>query len=494
MDGLLLVGVLLAQQLSGVPPTPVRIDADVAFDGHVYANAPTELRVRSFSPAGGRLRLQTIGSSPQVEANLELPRGVTVETSLPLGIDLSDPAPVLKAQLDQAAPQSIALNIVRYSKPWSALVGSVTTEWLSQLPSTEAVRGESLPRLAPAYRQLAAMAIDSRALAALDDAQLRALLDHVGVCGRLMLIGIAASVERVFANKAACDGRFLKVAHDAGRAGIAFAELVELPETAPASTEQVGRLLRESQGPAHDLTVPLLFWIGYLVILGLLVLQARTRVAALGFSVVGTLLVVLIWPGAIKSAYVAWAEASSSDRVARYVGLERHTTSRRGSFTLPGSSFGTTPETIAGDDFALQLSTNDEPMQLVWQPSPFQHIDKLTQGSFAIDSLLRVSITDDRPGVCNGGVDFSTPAFLQWQGSVFAIPALQPGTMWSSVDQATLDAKALRAPELQLFRDRSAGHATTILQSLPIAIDDKNSRAWLMRYDSDQPGELPCGN
>ena len=493
MVSLVLLSILLAQQIADRPAADIQIEATVAFGGHIGSSEFTELRVRAVSPNGGTVNLETVGSSPEVSFSLELTRGEAAEISVPLRIDFSKPPAVLQARRNQANPQIIPLNYIQHSTPRSVLVGSLATQLLLQAPDTESVSGETMPRFPAAYGQLTSLAIDGTTLAALDDEQLRSLLDYVGVCGRVMLIDVSGLVEQVFVNRAACDGRFLRIVDSAGDVEGKFLELIEQHVPALPSDKQMNRLLEESFRVSFDLTTLGIFWVGYLIVFVGLISQVRTRVAAYGFSIVGTMLVLVIWPSATTSAYVAWAETSSTGRVARYSGLERHSASRQGTYALPVDSHGNHPEKIAGDTYSLRWTANNDQRNLVWHASPFEQIDKLTRGSFAVDPILRASITDNNASVCNRGSDVSPTTFLHWHGSIFAIPPLSPGSTWSSFNQTALDADAMKLPELQLLLDRSLSDRMTLLQLLPSSVGKKNERAWLLRYESDQLGDSPCG-
>ncbi len=493
MDGLILLSFLLAQEIANRATGPVRIEVSVAFGGHVSASKFTELRVRAFHQHDGTLSLETLGGSPNVNFTLELRAGEQAETWAPIGIDFSNQPPTIHALLGRTNLQNVALNTIRHSTPWSALVGTQATQLLLQVPDTESVSGTTLPRFPPAYSQISALAIGGRTLAALDDAQLRSLLEFVGSCGRLMLIDVSRSVEQIFVNRASCEGRFFKSIVSEDNAEAAYLELLEQRSLTLPSDEQLGGLISKTPDGAIDLTRLSFFWAGYLIVFSMLMIQARTRVAGLGFSIVSTLLVLVIWPAATSRAYVAWAEASSIDRVARYAALERYSAARRGTFMLPADPFGTQPVRITGSNYSFQWNADPDQTFVVWDTSPFQQIDNLTRGSFTIDTKLRAVIRDNTVSVCNSGIGVSRQAFLHWQGHVFAIPSMTPGTTWSSAAHTALAADALISPELQLFLNRSSGHIMTLLQSLPVSDEKKNERAWLLRYQSDQAGDSPCG-
>jgi hypothetical protein len=471
---------------------PFQVDVSVAFGGHQGTGKFTELRIRGVSPNGGTLTLETVGGAPNARLSIEMPPGDLTETRLPFGIGLSKQTPLLHVSLDDGDPYSVPVRLIQHSEPIAAVVGATASQLLFQIPGAKTVSGTSLPQLASAYSQISALAIDGQALAALEDPQLVALLEHVGTCGRLMLIDVPAAIERAFVNRASCEGRFLMSVGGDSNSEAAFLELLGQPATALPSKIQLERLLKDDLDNAVNISKLGFFWAGYIFILILLIGRVRTRIGALGFSIACTLLTFVIWPESGSRAYVAWAELTSADRVARFIGLERHSATRSGIVTVAADSFGAYPVSISGHQYSLLWNIEGDDREFVWHATPFGQFTKLTQGSFAVDSALRLKVADGAVSICNSGAGASAPAFLQWHGTVFAIPPIGPGSQWSSADQAGLDSSLLKSPEMRLFLDRSFGHSTTLLQSLPFSGADEIGRGWLLRYPSDQAREISC--
>jgi len=494
MDGLLLVSILLLQETTHpLAEEGVRIEASVAFGGHVGTADFTELRVRAFSARGGNVTLTTSGAAPDVSMEFRLPAGESIEMRMPLAIDAAGPSPVLIAGLDSRTAISVALDTIRHRQPSAVLVGAEATRALLQLPRTEAIGGHALPHFAPAYRQISALAIDGAAIGALDEMQLRALLQFAGTCGRLLFIQASKAIEQVFRNRAACGGRFLGSVEGEGNVEAAFLEILEQPGASVASPEQLNRLLAHSPGGAVNLTALAVFWCGYLLVFAILTMRPRTRVAALGFSGIGTLLVLVIWPVATSRTYAAWAEASTLDRVARYSAVERYSAPRVSTHKLPAAGFGAFASSIRASDYSLEWHADYAQSKLVWHASPLSHIDQLTYGSFTVDSRLRARLLEGAVRVCNAGSGESRGAYLQWQGDIYAVPPLAPGTAWTTAEGQLPEVDKPDRPALRLFANRSAGYALTLLQSLPVAGGDANDRAWLMRYEPDIGGDSQCG-
>ena len=111
MDGLLLVSILLLQETANPAVADgMRIEAHVAFGGHVGADGFTELSVRTFSASGGDLTLTANGDSPNVSMEMRLPAGESTEVRMPLAVAAARPSPALHAALGSRAPVTVALN------------------------------------------------------------------------------------------------------------------------------------------------------------------------------------------------------------------------------------------------------------------------------------------------------------------------------------------------------------------------------------------------
>jgi len=313
------------------------------------------------------------------------------------------------------------------------------------------VSAAEFPTDANDYDPATTVAMDKQTLATLDDAQLGALLEFTGSCGRVLLIGVTPEVQEIFRNRAACGGRYLVAAATTDDLQALFRTLSELPEPDRASAAELEALL----GPAATIDLNLaqlgLFWIAFLVILIALLLRTATRLVALGFCVAATLLVFIVWPAATTRAFVAWAEAASSERVVAYHSLERLRFYRDGSYSVE---------------------------------------DTRTRGSFAVTPVLETAFTDGGVTLCNRGAGVSATTHLYWRDNVFALPAMNAGAQWTSAGAQALDIDAANTPELALFRERSAKHELALLRPLQIA--NSAGRAWLLQYTTPQQGGDAC--
>ena len=492
MDGLVLLSILLAQGISSEANAELQIEGSLAFGGYVSNNGISELRVRAFSRTGGNLVLETSGATHDVRLNLELLPNQATEAWLPLQINSRANSVSLGARLNQFDDTTIPLNPMRRSIRPFALIGSRASQLLAHVPNTISISSTALPHIPEAYSQVSALAVDRQAMAALDEDQLRSLLDYVGTCGRLLLIDVSDAVGQVFANRATCERQYLRFADDEESARGAFIELIEKSDSPLPSNRDLEALLVDSSADAFDLDRIILLWGGYLIILILLLTRTRAPLAALGFCVVSTVLVLMIWPAGTSRNFVAWAEMASSEKMARYIGVERHAANRRGIHLLSRDSFNGYPIAVIDGDFYLDWSLSGDHQQIAWTATPFEQLDRVTQGSFPVDATVQLDLGSTSAGVCNIGRSATAPMYLHWQGDLYEIPSLDSGARWTNTAGVALSRDLRNRPELELFRARSSEHSIAILQSLPVPDAEETERAWLMRYLSHETGESPC--
>jgi len=492
MDGLVLLSVLLAQGVSAPASAALQVEASLAFGGNVNVGEFSELHIRALSSQGGRLHLETSGAAPSIGIDFDLLPNEMQETWLPLRIDSSATRLSLGATLSNSITRDIPIEYARRSQPRLALFGPRAAQQLSHLPGAELVSAKGLPHLQAAYGQISALAVDSQALATLDEPQLRALLEYVGTCGRVLLIDASAAVSKAFTNRAACEGRFLGLPGNDANAEVAFISLLEQASFGLPAEQNLELLLGESSIDTFNWTRLAVFLLGYLTILALLSVRSRSRYATMGFSILSTILVLLIWPAGKSRDFVAWAEMASTEQVAHYIGLERQSTTRRDSFQLSGADFNPYASSTSTKDYALQWGVGPGQQSITWQAKPFQRLRRISHGSFPVNATIQLELRGDRAGICNTGTGETKPMHLQWQGVVYEVPALQEKERWIVNGQEALNIDPGNQPELRLFLERSTEYALTVLQSLSIPGAENNQQAWLLRYQSHQNGASPC--
>lgn len=307
------------------------------------------------------------------------------------------------------------------------------------------------PTSAAAFDRGIIVTVDTPTLERLTDEQLRALMQFTGSCGRVILVSVSSTVEALFRDDAACDGQYLLSVQSPDELHRARSELEQLEDPARPSAAEINGLLTAIADKRFNLKNLIWFWAGYLLLALLLISNRRTRLPALGFSIVASLLVPIVWPPQSIRTSVAWAEAEADDRVIAFSLIEQKSTTRNGKYTS-------------------------------------EIVSKT--GSFDLNPSLGFSVGGEEVEICNQGKGVTGETHVQWQGNVFAVPALDPGASWASAHEPELIGDALRAPELSLFVKRSTGKPLTLLRSLPVSSED--DAAWLMQYVSTDQANPSC--
>jgi len=272
-----------------------------------------------------------------------------------------------------------------------------------------------------------------------------------GSCGRVILVNVSSNIEALFRDDAACDGQYLVAIESSEDLHDATSKLEQLGEPVRPSDAEIKRLLTAIADQSFKLENLVWFWSGYLVLTLVLISNRLTRITALGFSVIASLLVPVLWPPMSIRTSVAWAEAEADDRVIAFALIEQTSTTRNGNY-------------------ASEISRKT--------------------GSFDLNPSLKFSVGDAELEICNQGKGVTPATHAQWQGNVYAVPALNPGEGWTSAHQSKLVGDALKTPELSLFVKRSTGKPLTLLRQLPVTNQD--DKAWLMQYISSDQSNPSC--
>ena len=238
-----------------------------------------------------------------------------------------------------------------------------------------------------------------------------------------------------------------------------------------------------------DLQLIAVYLFGFLAVFLLLNTGRRTRPVALGFCLLVTASSVLLWNSEPRTSFVAWSETFDGERIARYAALERLTAATRGKHTLQPASLERSLLQVSGHDIALRWSADEEQRRLDWHGSLLDEAGLITGGSFPVEPSLRAGFDGTHATVCNHGAAISPPAYLRWQGSTYAVPALNPAEKWIQDDTPPMTE---RRAELRLLARRMQRDSLAILQPLRVPGNGNSQSAWLMRRESALPELSPC--
>lgn len=458
-------------------------DATLVWDGAINSSAFTEVSIRA--EAGTRLAVTTTSGSPTIKTELDAGDDLMVSGSMPIQPDGSDS---IVLSIETGGGNSILLDAGELQRGRSpvVLVGETAFSGSQSMPESMSVAASELPTVASAYANIRALVIDGSSLAQLDEQQLRAMLEHVGNCGKTMLIDAAPGVQRLLTQRAGCGGQALITNSKDASADEKLANLLKQRITAMPGTRLLGTLVGSTSANVRLLTI---FLAGFLIVFVALCVIPRTRVVALGFCVVATGLAAMLFNSDPRKSFVAWSEVRNGERIARYAAIERLTANTRGTHSLQPQSLERSPRELSGSGLTLHWGDAAGDRRLDWNASLLAEAQLLTAGSFPVEPNLRAGSDGLAVTVCNHGTAMSPPSFLRWRGSTFAVPSLAPSAAWTPVDADPVNEPR---PELRLLARRTQRHSLALLQPLRVPANGGKQSAWLMRLETGHPETSPC--
>lgn len=301
--------------LSTADATP---QAAAAWRGWARPGAWSEILVRlPPANAAGTLWITASGGDEEVTAEVAMPRGA------PTSVRMAVPA-VQRLKLRAALPDGRrSAGSVGFRLAERPLLAWAVEEALPERNDRQdaahllAVSGADLPHLSSSYASVGGIAIDSKALGALQPAQLAALLGHVGACGFTILVGVTDQVRAILERAAGCAGRALHhtplpLTPETALAAFAARQLPPAPSAAQLALAETGQQPRW-------LTAALL---GYLALATVGLFSARAPALALALPAIATGAIgAALWLHAPRESLAIWAEAGAGDGVARYAAI-----------------------------------------------------------------------------------------------------------------------------------------------------------------------------
>ncbi len=460
------------------------IQTELAWAGAVSRPALTELSVRATTGLDANLALESGGPAIVVAANLELHNDEPATIRMP-AVSGNGGDVALRYSVDGAPWQDLDAGRLVHGPAAIVLAGSLAIEALGDVAGTTIVAANELPGLLSAYTHVAAVALDGDALAQLDEAQLRTFLEFVGLCGRVLLIDPRVQIEQLVSQRAACGGRYFATSNVDGDSAAALAMLLTRGADRLPDEQALGGLL-DNRG--EDVGLIAFYLGGFLLIFIVLTAANRPRGVALSFGLLMTILAGFFWTGGNRHAFVAWAETTTTDSVARYASLERASATGRGSQVLQLQSLARSPVHITGDSLVLNWSELASERYLDWSASLLQQMQVFSLGSFPVEPRLRASADGAEVIVCNRSDGHTPPAYLHWQGSNYAVPALAPGERLT-MNESNITIETLA--HLQLLARRTAYRDLALLHPLEVPPNGSDQQAWLMTTETDARA-LPC--
>lgn len=322
---------LLAACAAAAAEAPPRLEltATPAWAGWARPGRPSELDLRVATDRGTRATLDVAAGRQTVHAELELQPGRPLALHLPLAA--AERVQITLTPQEGAALQR-ELTIARAESP---LLGLALADGTAiELPGFHAVAltSAALPHQLAAYAAIDALVVDATTLAALEPAQLGALLGQVAGCGRVAVVDADANLRHVLDGAGGCGGRALLYAATAAEAGDALAASLDIPLPSSMPAAAVGELAAIDTTAWQRVTVALA---AYLALATLLALFTGAWPAIVGAGALAALaawgLPQLLAP---QAQLLVWGEAESGARLARHQALQRLVGSARERVTM----------------------------------------------------------------------------------------------------------------------------------------------------------------
>ena len=481
MAGPFLVSALLAL---GMAQGGQSIQTDLAWHGLVAADAYTELALEVTSPGHPSVTVELIAPDLVIKTVFELDQSAFANGTLPVPVrQFHDTA--LRIKAGNSPWEVLDIGEIVQSRGGIVIAGNQAARALTDYPGTTLVSVQELPTIPAAYSHIRALALGGDELSQISASQLHALLEYIGMCGRIMLVDAPAEFTQLLQQRAACGQRFFVATGADGNPAANFAILLQGGTNRLPNERTLQRLL-DNRG--RDVNSIALFLGGFLLLFMVLSSMRDSRGAALALSVTLTLFAGFFWSNASRHSFVARAETSTSENVARFAAIERVSSTGRGAQVFSPDSLARSITNITGTDFVLSWSDRREDRYIDWSPSLLQEMQLLSIGNFAVESRLRVEARDTGLTVCNRSIASTPAAFVRWEQNNYAVPALAPGETLQ-LDDSNLTSD--NASHLRLLANRANDSHPSILQPLTIPGNRTNQAAWLMTIET-AAGSATC--
>lgn len=457
----------------------IELTAAPAWKGWSRPGRTTELDLRASSDTATRATLEIVAGAQSVRTEIELQPGKVQQLHIPVA---TAEALVVSATPAGGPAQRLALGIARSESPLLG-IGLATNE-SAALDGfhTVALSAQDLPRHVSAYSSIDALVLDVATLAALDPAQLGALLAHAAGCGRMAVVNADARVSRLLDGAGGCGARSLILAETVPQAmdRLAASLAISLPAALPPSG-MVGHAQPDTLvWKRVALALALYFALAVLAFAFWPSLPVIVLLPALAAG----LMLVLLNTMPPPSQLLVWSEAESGARLARYQAWQSFAGVARESARVP-----IPPQLAAGvrscaPGQAMRFdfdAARGQPSFAEFDTRLFRQVSLCYSGSFPFARAMAIDApTDGLRTARNTGSQAWPPGLMLADGAVHALPSLGPGAT------TTLDAAAAQPQRDATVRTALTRLPTSGLAALwqlelgGVAELPRGSRGWLM--------------
>ena len=404
----------------------VELTATPAWQGWTRPGRSTEIDVRVSSDRPTRATLDVAAGPRTVHAEIELKAGRVARLQVPLpaaaavSLSLATPGGAApRREIALARSETPLLGVGLASEETVALDGFHVV----------ALSAADLPRHAAAYSSVDALILDAATLAALDSAQLGALLEHAAACGRIAVVSTDERVRRVLLGAQGCGGRALLLASSVSQAQERLA--ASLGASLPAALPQ--------DGPGELTRAAPVVWNRVAV-----ALAAYLAAALLAFAFVPAWPVVVFVPALASMAVPlllqalpasaplrVWSESESGATVARYQAWQRFVGVAREQVrvSIPPQLAGSAQPCSADQAVRLDFdAAQGLPRFAGFDTRLFHQVTLCYAGSFPIARALSAqALPGGARSVRNSGSTAWPAGVVLAQGLAHDLPALAPG-------------------------------------------------------------------
>lgn len=438
-----LAGAALAGLAGSAAAARIELTAAPAWQGWSRPGRATELDLRVASDTATRATLTVSAGRQSVRTEVDLQPGRAVRLHLPVGVAESARVAVAPGegevrQLDVALHRSESplLGVALAAPQGLALEGFHAI----------ALTAEDLPHQAAAYAGIDALVVDAPTLAALDAAQIGALLAHGALCGRIVVVAADAALRSLLDGAGGCGGRALMQAATAAEAPALLAASLAEPLQAAIPPAAVDELARPDMTLWTRIAVAAAAYLAAALLAALFVTAWPAAAAAAALATLAALALPQL--AAPSTRLAVWGEAESGAKAARYQGWQRVQGAGRGRVEVA------VPPQLAA---AVQPCNAAQPVQFGFDAAAgrvawvsfdtrlFGQVSLCYAGSFTMTRRLAVDAIDAAAGarrVRNAGPTAWPRGLWLAEGRAAELPALAPGAVVTMVARAESAASA----------------------------------------------------
>jgi hypothetical protein len=457
----------------------IELTATPSWKGWSRPDRSTEIDLRVSSDTATHATLEVVAGPQSVRTALELQPGQVQQLHIPVA---TAETLVVSATPADGRTQRLELGIARSESPLLG-VGLATNE-RAALDGfhTVALGAQDLPRHVSAYASIDALVLDVATLAALDAAQLDALLAHAAGCGRVAVVHADARVRRLLDGAGGCGGQALIMAETPTQAVDRLA--ASLAASLPAALPPGGMVGHAQPHTVVWNRVALALALYFALAVLAFAFWSSLPVVVLLPAVAAALMLVLLNTMPPPSQLLVWGEAHSGARLARYQAWQDVAGVVRGTVRVPiapqlaAAVRSCAPAQAMRFDFD---AARGQPGRVEFDTRLFSQVSLCYAGSFPFARAMAV----DAPAggvrtVRNTGSHAWPPGLMLADGGVVALPPLGPGAA-TTIDARTAPQRGDAAVRTAQTRLPASGLAALWeLELGGVAALPGGSRGWLL--------------